>query len=198
MVVSNLNAIDDVKSLTYDIIKTMSIVFKDFFSNWAKSFLDKLSDPWNKYNLESVFLHYLNFVIPELFHIKSTSEEKVFKIMQNIEISKTSGTDKLPGRFLKDGTKILSKSISEICNLSISHGIFPNACKVAKLKPIFRKGKKVDPSNYRSLISKIIEKVVHDQTNEFLSATRYYTTISLDSELITQLICVYLSELIRF
>ena len=45
MVVSNLNAIDDVKSLTYDIIKTMSIVFKDFFSNLAKSFLDKLSDP---------------------------------------------------------------------------------------------------------------------------------------------------------
>ena len=28
-----------------------------------------------------------------------------------------------------------------------SHGIFPNACIVAKLKPIFKKGKKVDPSN---------------------------------------------------
>ena len=92
--------------------------------------------------------------------------------MENIEISKTSGIDKLPGRFLKDGTKILSKPISEICNLSISHGIFPNACKVAKLKPIFRKGKKVDPSNYRPLISKIIAKVVHDQTNEFLSASK--------------------------
>ena len=68
--------------------------------------------------------------------------------MENIEISKASGIDKLPGRFLKDGAKILSKSISEICNLSISHGIFPNACKVAKLKPVFKKGTKVDPSNY--------------------------------------------------
>ena len=118
--------------------------------------------------------------------------------MENIEISKASGIDKLPGNFLKDGAKILCKPISEICNLLISHGIFPNACKVAKLKPIFKKGKRVDLSNYRSIsllpmISKIIEKVVHDQTNEFLSATRYYTTISLDSELITQLICVYLS-----
>ena len=45
VVVSNLNANDDVKSLTYDIIKTMSIAFKDFFSNLVKSFLDKLSDP---------------------------------------------------------------------------------------------------------------------------------------------------------
>ena len=65
--------------------------------------------------------------------------------MENIEISK------LPGRFLKDGAKILSKSISEIYSLSISHGIFPNTCKVAKLKPIFKKDKKVDPSNYRPI-----------------------------------------------
>ena len=156
---------------TYD-IKTMSKAFKDFFSNLAKSFLDKLPDPSNKYNLESVFLYYSNFAIPELFHIKSTSEEKVFKIMENIEVSKSSDKEKLPGRFLKDGAKILSKPITEMYNLSISHGIFPNACKVAKLKPIFRKGKKVDPSNYRSLISKIIEKVVHDQTNEFLPTNK--------------------------
>ena len=70
-VVSNFNANDNNKSLTYD-IKTMSKVFKDFFSNLAKSFLDKLPDPSNKYNLESVFLYYSNFAIPELFHIKST------------------------------------------------------------------------------------------------------------------------------
>ena len=67
--------------------------------------------------------------------------------MENIEISKASGIDKLPKRFLKDGAKILSKILSEICNLLISHGIFPNTCKVAKLKPIFQKGKKVNPSN---------------------------------------------------
>ena len=134
-IVPNFNAIDDNKSLTYE-IKTMSNVFKDFFSNLAKSSLDKLPDPSNKYNLESVFLYDSNFAIPELFHIKSTSEEKDFKIMENIEISKASG--------------------------------------IAKLKPIFKKSKKVHPSNYRPisllpLISKIIEKVVHDQTDEFLS-----------------------------
>ena len=80
--------------------------------------------------------------------------------MENIEISKASGIEKLPGRFLRDGTKILFKPISEICNLLISHGIFSDACKFAKLKPI-KKIKKVDPSNYMPisllpLISKII------------------------------------------
>ena len=59
-------------------------------------------------------------------------------------------------------------------NFSILHRIFPNACKVAKLKPIFDTGKKVEPSNYRpisllSLISKTMEKEVHNETSEFLS-----------------------------
>ena len=132
MVVSNFNAIDKNKSLTYD-IKTMSKVFKDFFSNLAESFLAKLPDPFNKHNLESVFLYYSNFAIPEMFLIKSTLEEKISKIMEKIKISQPAGMDKLSGRFLKDGAEILSKPISEIWNLSISHGIFPNACKVAKL-----------------------------------------------------------------
>ena len=52
--------------------------------------------------------------------------------------------------------------------------------KLPKLKLIFNKGKKkkkIDPSNDRSisllsLISKIIEKVVHDHTNVFLSANK--------------------------
>ena len=74
--VSNFNAIDNNKSLTYD-IKTMSKVFKDFFSNPAESFIAKLPDPLNKFNLEYTFLYYSNFANPEVFHIKSTSEKKI-------------------------------------------------------------------------------------------------------------------------
>ena len=61
--------------------------------------------------------------------------------MENIEISKTTGIDKLPGRFLKDGSEILSKPISEIWNLLISHRIFPNASKIAKSNLFSRKAK---------------------------------------------------------
>ena len=93
--------------------------------------------------------------------------------MTNVESSKAAGLDKRFGRFLKDGTNILVKAISAGCNLSISQRVFPNSCKVAKLKSIFKKGKKTDPSNYRQIsllpsISKIIERVIHDQANSFL------------------------------
>ena len=64
---------------------------------------------------------------------------------------KAAGIDKAPGKILKDGAKILAKSISEIFSLSITSRIFPNDFKVVNLKPIFKKGKKIDPSYYRPI-----------------------------------------------
>ena len=172
-VISNFNAIEENDTLTYD-TRSISKIFKNFFSNLAKSLLIKLPNPPDKYNLQSVLRYYSSFTISDYFCLSNTSEEKVLKIMTNIESSKAAGVDKLSGRFLKDGANILAKPISALCNLSISQGVFPSACKVAKLKPIFKKGKKTDPSNYRPIsllpsISKIIERVIHDQTNAFLS-----------------------------
>ena len=82
--------------------------------------------------------------------------------------------DNLSGRFLRDGAKVLAKPITDICNLSITSGKFPDSCKVAKLKPIYEKGSLTEVSNYRPLsllplISKVIEKVIHDQTSAFLN-----------------------------
>ena len=56
-------------------------------------------------------------------------------------------------------------------------GSFPDACKIAKIKPLFKKGSKTEPSNYRpisllSLLSKAFERVVLDQTEEFLSLNK--------------------------
>ena len=54
-------------------------------------------------------------------------------------------------------------------------GKFPDSCKIAKLKPIYKKGSLTEASNYRPislllLISKVIEKVIHDQTSTFLNS----------------------------
>ena len=76
-------------------------VFEDFFSNLAESLLSKLTDPSSYYNLESTFLYYLNFALLELFHIKNTSEENVFKTMENSEISEATDIGKTPWKVSK-------------------------------------------------------------------------------------------------
>ena len=95
------------------------------------------------------------------------SEETVLKLFQNLAEKKAAGLDNLSSQFLKDGATVLAKPISQIFNLSIKYSIFPFDCKTAKLKPLFKKGSRTDPKNFRPmslllLVSKIIEKVIHD------------------------------------
>ena len=76
--------------------------------------------------------------------------------------------DNLSGCFLKDGAKFLAKPITNLCNLSIS-------CKIAKLKTIYKRGSLTEASNNRPisslpLISKVIEKIIHNQTSAFLNS----------------------------
>ena len=77
---------------------------KNTFSNLAESPLIKLPNPPHKHNLQSVIRHYSSFMISDDFCLDNTFEEKVLKIMTNIDISKAAGVDRLSGRFLKDGT----------------------------------------------------------------------------------------------
>ena len=149
----------------------ISKIFKSVFSNLPNSLLIKLPKPPDKYSFKSV-IQYCSLAVTVDFCLVGTTEKQVLKIIQDSKNSKAAGVDELLGRFLKDVADILGKPVSALCNLLISLGVFPGACKVAKLK--FKKGKNTDPSNYRpislfSVIFKIIEKVVHDQTNAFLS-----------------------------
>ena len=97
--------------------------------------------------------------------------------MKNVEVTKAAGTDKISGKLLKGGAPILAKHISDLCNLSMTIGSFSDAWEIAKVKPLFKKVSKTDSSNYRPisllpLLSKVFEKVVLDQTEEFLSLNK--------------------------
>ena len=70
------------------------------------------------------------------------------------------------GRFLKDGANFLANSIAKICNISILSGLFPIDCKITKLKPLYKKGSKTNPENFRPI--SVIERIVHDQVDNFL------------------------------
>ena len=47
------------------------------------------------------------------------------------QVSEAAGTNNLSGHFLKEGAKVLSKPISNLCNLSLTSETFPDICKVS-------------------------------------------------------------------
>ena len=106
------------------------------------------------------------------FQLLETSLKKRLSILKGLNSFKAVGIDNLSGKFLKDGAHVLARPISQLCNLSIKLNSFPRSCKIAKVKPLFKKGSKTDFQNYRPisllpLLSKIIERIFHDQTGAF-------------------------------
>ena len=78
------------------------------------------------------------------------------------------------GKFFKDDTPVIALPIAQLCNLSIKHSSFPDAGRIPKVKPIFKKGSRTDPKNHRPisllpLISKVFEKIIHDQNQNYLA-----------------------------
>ena len=154
-------------------MKSVAQTFAKFYSNLAESLLKNLPNSPNKFDINSVHQYYKNIELKDNFNLNLTTEKKVLEVLQFIDISKAAGIDKISGRFLKDGANILAKPIAKICNISISSGLFPSDCKIAKLKPLYKKGSKTNPENFRPisllpLISRVIERIVYNQVDNFL------------------------------
>ena len=74
---------------------------------------------------------------------------------------------------LRLSTEHIYRPLTFSINLSLSSGVFPDDCKIARVVPLFKAGSRDDPNNYRPVsilpvISKILEKVVHDQLYDSL------------------------------
>ena len=101
------------------------------------------------------------------------TEEEVMDLLCSLDIKKSHGYDNLPARLLIDAASFICKPLTYIFNLSLETGTFPEALKVAKVTPIYKKGPKTDPGNYRPIsvlpiIGKVFEKVVNNRLVEFL------------------------------
>ena len=66
---------------------------------------------------------------------------------------------------------------TNVINLPIKLNTVPSKCKIEKVKPLLKKGSKPEAKNYRPisllpLISKVIGKTIHDQTQLYLQRNK--------------------------
>ena len=96
--------------------------------------------------------------------------ETIKKILTCLDASKAPGLNIISSKFLKDGAEVLALPLFILANLSIKQFLFPDQCKIAKLKPLFKKSSKSDLKNYRPIsllpvVSKILEKTINIHMN---------------------------------
>ena len=82
---------------------------------------------------------------------KPVTEREVFDYLCALESKKSHGYDNLPVRRIKDTATFIVVPLTYIFNLSLKKGNFPECLKVAKVTPIYKRGAKSDPENYRPI-----------------------------------------------
>ena len=114
-----------------------------------------------------------NIRLKEKYKIFSeTSLEKILNIFKGLNVSNASGIYSLSAKFLKDGTDILARPISQLCNLSMKPYSFSRSCKIAKVKSLFKKRlqnwpSKLDPILLLSLLSKLLKGLLITKYRNF-------------------------------
>ena len=129
--------------------------FRQFFCNLASDLVAKLPLHSNEFGIISVrnYCQIILNLLPFKFNFSNVTEDFVIKLYK------------------------AAKPISKICNFSIKNSILPIHCQMAELKPLLKKDSTTHPRNYPlisllPLISKIIEKVIHDQAQTFLDENK--------------------------
>ena len=101
------------------------------------------------------------------------SEDEVCVELSKIDPRKSCGPDEIPARLLLEGAVWIAKPLSWLFNLSLESGSLSMDWKHSNITPIFKKGSKHSPANYRpisltSITVKVLERLIHHQTTKFL------------------------------
>ena len=93
--------------------------------------------------------------------------EDVFNKIIKLKDGKAPGDDGFVPEFLKNLASVISVPLSVIYNKSIVEGVVPQDWKRANVTPLFKKGSRSDPGNYRpvsltSYLGKILESILKE------------------------------------
>ena len=88
------------------------------------------------------------------------------QILACLDSSKVPGFDEISSKFFKDGAEVLALPLCNLVNLSMKQSLFPDQCKIAKLKSQFKKGSNSDPKNYGSISLLPVVSKITERTNQ--------------------------------
>ena len=141
--------------------------FNEFFVNVGPNLAKKI--PEQKQNP----LDFLKNMISNTIYLSPVTPSEVISIMGSCKDS-SPGFDDIKISPLHCVFQHIANPLSYICNLSLTHGVFPETLKTANVIPLFKKDNQMFFNNYRpvsllSTFSKILEKVMYERLLDFLN-----------------------------
>ena len=109
------------------------------------------------------------------FSFRPVDETEVRTHLRKLDPKKCGGIQCVPASVYKCLEPTVVPALTAIINTSLSNSEFPEIYKHALVTPIFKKGTKTDPSNYRPIsslpiLSKVVESVMNKQMHAYLAS----------------------------
>jgi hypothetical protein len=146
--------------------------FNNFFADIGS--LQANAIPPTNPNKYSEYLHN-----PTNFRFRFTliNSDDVKDIIKKFKPKTSCGDDNISLKILKLINPYISQALTIIINQSLTSGIFPDALKIAKVIPLFKKDDSTIVNNYRPIsllpvLSKVLEKVVHKQLYSYFNQNK--------------------------
>jgi len=103
----------------------------------------------------------------------SIKPEGVLDLIKNIDSSKSCGPDNITGVLLKTFATCIVFSLTSIFQYSLASNTLPDIWRLAKVKPIFKKGSRHLPNNYRPvsltcITCKLLEHIISSHLHQYL------------------------------
>lgn len=148
--------------------------FNSYFSNIASDLVSKL----NKRNVKN-FSNYLNRQSSNSFFLKPTTASEIQDVLKSLKNKLSAGIDGIPCQIVKKLPWNTLQILTHIFNLSFQSGTYITQFKLAKVKPLFKRGDKTLTCNYRpisllSSFSKILEKLMHNRLSNYFESKNLF------------------------
>ena len=125
------------------------------------------------------YYEYLPPLNIESFFVTPTDSTEVSNVISSLNQDKSDGPNSIPIKILQLLNKDIFGQLAILFNQSFSSRIFPSILKTSKIILTYKKGSKLECSNYRlisllSNIDKILERLMYNRLNSFLEKKIYH------------------------
>ena len=103
----------------------------------------------------------------------SITHERIVEAIDKINEQSASGPDGIPARVIKELKQEIKTPLALLFRQSMDEGVIPDEWRDAEVTPIFKKGSKAEPANYRPvsltvIVGKVMERLVKNTLMDYV------------------------------
>lgn len=147
-------------------IRHTTEISEEIFNNYFVGIAENIIKALPELNDSDILKNMNSFPAPAgSFFLDPVTPQEVYDAIRSMKNTNSCDVHDLNSKIIKETCDIILHPLTSLINLIFSSGIFPNIFKLSRVIPLFKKGDKSLPTNYRpisiiSIFSKIIEIIL--------------------------------------